>query len=551
MAGKPPPPPEETHLRDRRRSNDMVHPLETTVTVSHLPPGAAIPVQYYNGGVKHYRNWFAWLIPLFVVANIVMFIITMYVNNCPKNSFSCIARFLGRFSFQPFKENPLLGPSSLTLQKVGALDVNRVVHRHQGWRLISCMWLHGGVFHLVANMLGILFIGIRLEQEFGFDLLSVDLLNGLWPTFIQRRSWREGGPPKVQITGIDFPQPGFRPAERVIETGCRLAAYAEAFNLPFEYNAIAKKWETIQLEELNIDRDEFLVVTSCEGYERVEMPETYKQWQTRILWAGFLQPPFDHDTMKMAMEKARTGYYKDFVIDDNSQWLLQVELQCLLGCYLSYLDLGGSLLSALFIQSNISVGASGALFGLLGGMLSELITNWSIYESKVGALFTLVIIIGVNLALGILPHVDNFAHIGGFLTGFLLGFVFFIRPQFGWVNQRYAPLEYSPTRAKRKFKKYQCILWVLSLIILIVGLSVGLVALLRGVDANDHCSWCHYLSCVPTSKWSCHTEAAYCETTQLGNQLNVTCSSNGKSNTYYMQDPSSSQIQQLCTQLCR
>ena len=44
---------------------------------------------------------------------------------------------------------------------------------------------------------------------------------------------------------------------------------------------------------------------------------------------------------------------------------------------------GGSLLSALFIQSSISVGASGALFGLLGGMLSELITNWTIYEDKV------------------------------------------------------------------------------------------------------------------------------------------------------------------------
>jgi membrane associated rhomboid family serine protease len=45
---------------------------------------------------------------------------------------------------------------------------------------------------------------------------------------------------------------------------------------------------------------------------------------------------------------------------------------------------GGSLLSALFIQrSLISVGASSALFGLLGGMLSELITNWSIYEKRV------------------------------------------------------------------------------------------------------------------------------------------------------------------------
>lgn len=44
---------------------------------------------------------------------------------------------------------------------------------------------------------------------------------------------------------------------------------------------------------------------------------------------------------------------------------------------------GGSLMSALFIKSSISVGASGALFGLLGGMLSELLTNWTIYTNKV------------------------------------------------------------------------------------------------------------------------------------------------------------------------
>lgn len=44
---------------------------------------------------------------------------------------------------------------------------------------------------------------------------------------------------------------------------------------------------------------------------------------------------------------------------------------------------GGSLLSALFVRKKISVGASGALFGLLGAMLSELITNWTLYENKV------------------------------------------------------------------------------------------------------------------------------------------------------------------------
>ena len=48
---------------------------------------------------------------------------------------------------------------------------------------------------------------------------------------------------------------------------------------------------------------------------------------------------------------------------------------------------GGSLLSSLSINPSenptISVGASGALFGLLGAMLSELITNWTIYSNKV------------------------------------------------------------------------------------------------------------------------------------------------------------------------
>lgn len=45
--------------------------------------------------------------------------------------------------------------------------------------------------------------------------------------------------------------------------------------------------------------------------------------------------------------------------------------------------IGGSILSTLFIKHNISVGASGALFGLLGAMLSELLTNWTIYANKV------------------------------------------------------------------------------------------------------------------------------------------------------------------------
>jgi membrane associated rhomboid family serine protease len=63
---------------------------------------------------------------------------------------------------------------------MGALDVTKVVHGHQGWRLITCIWLHAGVVHLLINMLCLLFIGIRLEQEFGFGKLTLHISSELY-----------------------------------------------------------------------------------------------------------------------------------------------------------------------------------------------------------------------------------------------------------------------------------------------------------------------------------------------------------------------------------
>lgn len=85
---------------------------------------------------------------------------------------------------------------------------------------------------------------------------------------------------------------------------------------------------------------------------------------------------------------------------------------------------------------------------------------------QAAALITLVVIIAINLAVGILPNVDNFAHLGGFIAGFLLGFVLLIRPQFGWISQRYA--QHSTMPVKSKFKMYQRGLWIISLILVVV-----------------------------------------------------------------------------------
>ncbi|GMY08493.1 scarecrow-like protein 14 isoform X1 [Fagus crenata] len=256
-----------------------------------------------------------------------------------------------------------------------------------------------------------------VENEKRLHIVDFGILYGfIWPSLIQQLSARPGGPPKLRITGIDFPEPGFRPAQRVEQTGCRLANYAETFNVPFEFNAIAQKWDTIQIEDLKLDNNEVLVVNNmytlkhlpdetvvvenprdivlnlirkmnphvfiqgivnaahgvpfftsrfrqalfhfptmfemfetclscessermflesevygwqamnviaCEGLERIVRPETYKQWQLRNLRTGFRQLPLNQEMKNTAKDWVKSHYHKDFVIDEDSQWLLQ------------------------------------------------------------------------------------------------------------------------------------------------------------------------------------------------------------------------------------
>lgn len=65
-----------------------------------------------------------------------------------------------------------------------------------------------------------------------------------------------------------------------------------------------------------------LNVVACEGVDRVELPETYRQWQARILRAGFRQLPIIPsvlDTARAVMKR----YHKDFdLLHDSNKWLL-------------------------------------------------------------------------------------------------------------------------------------------------------------------------------------------------------------------------------------
>ncbi|CAM0953648.1 unnamed protein product [Alopecurus aequalis] len=243
-----------------------------------------------------------------------------------------------------------------------------------------------------------------------------------WPGLLKWLATREGGPPEVRFTGIDLPQPGFHPAFQMEETRRRLSNCAREFGLPFKFQGIVAKWETLRAEDLNIDPDEVLVVISsecgfstlmeesvviadeqdcpsprdmvlgnirkmrpdvfiecvvngtygapffmtrfrealffystqfdmldatiprdnderqiierdilgpcalnviaCEGVDRVDRPETYKQWQVRSYKAGLRQLPLNPKIVKVVLDKSKNHYHKDVVIDVDHRWLL-------------------------------------------------------------------------------------------------------------------------------------------------------------------------------------------------------------------------------------
>lgn len=79
--------------------------------------------------------------------------------------------------------------------------------------------------------------------------------------------------------------------------------------------------------------------------------------------------------------------------------------------------LGGSIAS-FFFSPALSAGASGAIFGLLGALFYYSIKRPSLWKSGLG--MNLVLVLLINLGFGLtMPGIDNFAHLGGLLTGII------------------------------------------------------------------------------------------------------------------------------------
>jgi rhomboid protease GluP len=81
-----------------------------------------------------------------------------------------------------------------------------------------------------------------------------------------------------------------------------------------------------------------------------------------------------------------------------------------------------------------SLGASGAIFGLIGAEAAFFLRNRPLLgrfgRQRLG---NLAMMIGINLVIGFkVPGINNYAHLGGLLTGFALGWVMAPRYQVEW-----------------------------------------------------------------------------------------------------------------------
>ncbi|KAF8445863.1 hypothetical protein L210DRAFT_2938764 [Boletus edulis BED1] len=161
-----------------------------------------------------------------------------------------------------------------------------------------------------------------------------------------------------------------------------------------------------------------------------------------------------------------------------------------LGFIITYFSAGifGNVLGGNFaLVGAPSIGASGAIFGTVAVTWVDLFAHWK-YHYRPGrklAWMTAELLFGI--ALGYVPYVDNFAHLGGLCMGLLVGTTLY-------------PVV-SPS------KRHKSIMWAFRLgaIPLAIVLFVVLIRNFYTSDPYAACSGCRYLSCIPTSSNNhCH-----------------------------------------------
>lgn len=115
----------------------------------------------------------------------------------------------------------------------------------------------------------------------------------------------------------------------------------------------------------------------------------------------------------------------------------------------------GSVASLYWNELTISAGASGAIFGMYGLFLAMLTTNIIEKSARKALLTSIAVFVGYNLLNGMNSGIDNAAHIGGLVSGLVIGYSFY-------------PSLVKPTVSKLKYST----IGILSVAILAISIFV-------------------------------------------------------------------------------
>uniref|UniRef100_A0A8C3JN95 Inactive rhomboid protein n=1 Tax=Calidris pygmaea TaxID=425635 RepID=A0A8C3JN95_9CHAR len=143
----------------------------------------------------------------------------------------------------------------------------------------------------------------------------------------------------------------------------------------------------------------------------------------------------------------------------------------------------GNLASAIFLPYRAEVGPAGSQFGILACLFVELFQSWQILARPWRAFFKLLAVVLFLFAFGLLPWIDNFAHISGFISGFFLSFAFLPYISFG------------------KFDLYRKRCQIIVFQLIFIALFSGLVILFYFYPIK--CEWCEFLTCIPFTDKFC------------------------------------------------
>lgn len=180
----------------------------------------------------------------------------------------------------------------------------------------------------------------------------------------------------------------------------------------------------------------------------------------------------------------------------------------------------GFVLGGNFAANGIaSCGCSGSLFGILAITLLDLLYTWKQRKNPIVDLIFIVLDMCIAFVLGLLPGLDNFSHIGGFLMGLVLGVCILRSPAsisrrnipttttFGQTSTQISPRANSSLKAFISdplgfFQDRRGVWWAwwLVRVLALVGVLIGFILLLKNFyEWRTTCGWCKYLSCLPVT----------------------------------------------------